>query len=431
MSATPEQVAVRERRWPPPALRVRPFRWYWAAQWPTLLGTWMQVVALGYLVYQRTGSTTAVAVVAAADGIPSVILSLAGGVLADRLPRRRILLVTQSLLGVSAGSLALLVATNHATFAAILVVAIVFGATDAADLPTRQALVGDLVERHLVVNAVALGAAAMSATRIVGPSVAGLLIGFAGPAVCFGFLAVAYLAPIVVLLTVIPDVAPLPRQAGVTAWGELVGGLRAAGTDPLVRGVVIVAAVLAFCGVSYMPFLPVLAKTQLHVGPAALGVMYSVGGIGGLVGGLAIASMGRGAGRLQLMAVGGVVYAGSLFAVAHGTVLPITRPALVGISFAFVAVSTSMTTLLQTDTDPHLRGRLLGIYATIFAGLQPLGTVAYGLLAHSVGLFNAIGVGAVLVGCTTVLVVVTPSFRARVAGLAVVTAAAAAPDTLA
>src|SRR6202030_3253116 len=112
---TPEPSPPSVRRWPPPALRVRPFRWYWAAQWPTLLGTWMQVVALGYLVYQQTGSTTAVAVVAAADGIPSVILSLAGGVLADRLPRRRILLVTQSLLGLSAGALALLVATDHAS----------------------------------------------------------------------------------------------------------------------------------------------------------------------------------------------------------------------------------------------------------------------------------------------------------------------------
>ena len=386
----------------------------------------MQVVALGYLVYQRTGSTTAVAAVAAADGIPSVILSLAGGVLADRLPRRRILLVTQSLLGVSAGSLAILVATDHASFVAILIVAIVFGATDAADLPTRQALVADLVERHVVVNAVALGAAAMSATRIVGPSVAGLLIGFAGPAVCFGFLAVAYLAPM------IPDVHPLPRAVGATAWGELVAGLRVAGSDPLVRGVVIVASVLAFCGVSYMPFLPVLARTQLHVGPQALGVMYSVGGVGGLVGGVAIASMGRGAGRLQLMLVGGVVYAASLFAVAHGAVLGVTLPALVGISFAFVAVSTSMTTLLQTDTDPALRGRLLGIYATIFAGVQPLGTVAYGLLSGSVGLFNAIGVGALLVGATTVLVVATPSFRARVSGLEAGRAGpAAAPDTLA
>ena len=432
MTPTPEPVVTPERRWPPPALQVRPFRWYWAAQWPTLLGTWMQVVALGYLVYQRTGSTTAVAVVAAADGIPSVILSLAGGVLADRLPRRRILLVTQSLLGLSAGTLALLVATNHATFVAILVVAIVFGATDAADLPTRQALVADLVDRHLVVNAVALGATAMSATRIVGPSVAGLLIGFAGPAVCFGFLSVAYLAPIVVLLTVIPDVAPLPRAAGATALGELFAGLRVAAADPLVRGVVIVAAVLAFCGVSYMPFLPVLARTQLHVGPEALGIMYSVGGIGGLVGGVAIASMGRGAGRLQLMLVGGIVYAASLFAVAHGTALGITLPALVGISFAFVAVSTSMTTMLQTDTDPALRGRLLGIYATIFAGLQPLGTVMYGLIPRSVGLFNAVVVGALLVGATTVAVVATPSFRARVSGLSTGRAGpAAAPDTLA
>ncbi|MBV9526506.1 MAG: MFS transporter, partial [Candidatus Dormibacteraeota bacterium] len=137
----------------PPALRVRPFRWYWAAQWPTLLGTWMQVVALGYLVYARTGSTTAVAVVAAADGLPAVALSLVGGLLADRLPRRRILLVTQSVLGISAGALAMLVATGHAEFYAIVIVALVFGATDAMDLPTRQALVADLVERDVVVNA--------------------------------------------------------------------------------------------------------------------------------------------------------------------------------------------------------------------------------------------------------------------------------------
>jgi predicted MFS family arabinose efflux permease len=398
----------------PPALRVRHFRWYWAAQWPTLLGTWMQLVALGYLVYQRTGSTTAVAVVAAADGLPAVLLSLAGGVLADRLPRRRILLVTQSLLGLIAGTLALLVATGNASFLAIVLVAIAFGATDAVDLPTRQALVADLVERDVVVNAVALGSAAMSATRIVGPSVAGLLIAVTGPAVCFGALAVAYLAPIIVLLTVIPDVAPLPRAAGRTALGDLLAGLRQVRHDPLVRGVVIVCAALALLGVSYMPFLPVLAKTQLHSGATVLGLLYSVGGIGGLVGGLAIASLGRGAGRLQLLLVGGAVYAVSLFAVAHSGMLALTLPALVGISFAFVAMNTSMTTLLQTDTDPALRGRLLGIYFTIFAGVQPLGTVAYGLLSQWVGLFDAIGVGAILVGITAVAVSLTPSFRARV-----------------
>lgn len=398
----------------PPALRVRPFRWYWAAQWPTLLGTWMQVVALGFLVYARTGSTTAVAVVAAADGLPAVVLSLAGGVLADRLPRRRILLVTQSVLGLSAGTLAVLAATGNASFAAILVVAVVFGATDAVDLPTRQALVADLVERDLVVNAVALGSAAMSATRIVGPSVAGLLIGTVGPAACFGALSLAYLAPIAVLLTVIPEVPPPPRETTRQAWRDLLEGVRQVKVDPLVRGVVIACGVLAFLGVSYMPFLPVLARSQLHAGPQVLGVLYSVGGIGGLVGGVIIAALGRGAGRLQLLVVGAFVYAASLFVVAHSAVLAATLPALVGISFAFVALNTSMTTLLQTDTDPRLRGRLLGIYATIFAGLQPLGTMLYGFLGPAVGLFNAIGVGALIVGATALLVVATPSFRARV-----------------
>jgi MFS family permease len=399
----------------PPALRVRPFRWYWAAQWPTLLGTWMQVVALGYLVYARTGSTTAVAVVAAADGLPAVVLSLAGGVLADRLPRRRILLVTQSVLGLSAGALAMLAATGNASFAAIVVVALVFGATDAIDLPTRQALVADLVERDVVVNAVALGSAAMSATRIVGPSVAGLLIGIAGPAACFGALAVAYLAPIAVLLTVIPNVAPPPRETGRQAWHDLVEGFRQLKVDSLVRGVAIACAALAFFGVAYMPFLPVLAKSQLHAGPEVLGVLYSVGGIGGLVGGVIIASLGRGAGRLQMLVVGAFVYAASLFIVAHSQVLALTLPALVGISFAFVALNTSMTTLLQTDTDPRLRGRLLGIYATIFAGLQPLGTMGYGFVGPAVGLFNAIGVGALIVGATTIAVVATRGFRHRVA----------------
>ena len=242
----------------------------------------------------------------------------------------------------------------------------------------------------------------------------GLLIGTAGPAACFGALAVAYLAPIAVLLLVIPDVAPPPRDPAHRAWHELVDGVRQVRVDPLVRGVVIMCAALAFLGVSYMPFLPVLAKSQLHAGPQMLGIMYSIGGIGGLAGGVVIASMGRGAGRLQLLVAGAPVYAASLFITAHSHLIALTLPALVGISFAFVALNTSLTTLLQTDTDPRLRGRLLGIYATIFAGLQPLGTMVYGFLGPATGLFNAIGVGALLVGVVTLLVVATPSFRRRV-----------------
>ncbi len=414
LKSSPSPEARVQRRWVPPVLRNRVFRWYWAAQWPTLLGTWMQVVALGFLVYSRTGSTTAVAVVAAADGLPAVILSLAGGVLADRFPRRRILLVTQSLLGLTSGTLAVLVASGNASFGAIVGVALAFGAIDAVDLPTRQALVADLVDREHVVSAVALGSTAMSATRIIGPSVAGLLIGFAGPAVCFATLAMAYIVPIAVLLVVIPDVPPLTRDGKYSAIGDLIAGLREVKRDPLVRGVVIACATLAFLGVSYMPFLPVLAKTQLHGGAQVLGLLYSVGGLGGLVAGLAMAGLHQRR-RRQLLVIGGPVYAVSLFAVAHSTMLAFTIPALVGISFAFLAINTSLNTLLQTETDPRMRGRMLGIYATIFAGLQPLGTVGYGLISHFVGLFDAIGVGALIVGAVVVSVALSRSFRNRLA----------------
>jgi MFS family permease len=389
-------------RWLPPALRVRPFRWFWTAQWPTLLGTWMQLVALGYFVYSETHSVNAVAFVSAADGIPSVALSLVGGALADRHPRRRILLVTQSTLGLSAATLAVLATTHHAGLAAIIVVAAVFGSSDAVDLPTRQALIADLVERDTVLNAMALGAASMSITRLVGPSLAGVLYALAGPGICFLSLAVAYLAPISVLWLVIPDIAPADRSRQGRMLGEIGAGLAAAVRDPLFRGVLGAGAVLSLLGVSYMPFLPVLA-TRLHGGSGLLGLMYSVGGVGGLVGGVLLGALGRGGSRRWFLVGGGVLYAVSLATVARSGWLGYTLPALVGVSLAFVAINTTLTTVLQTEGDAAVRGRLLGLYATLAAGLQPLGTLIYSVLGPA-RLFGGVAVGAIVVGISAVVV---------------------------
>ncbi len=399
------------RRFPPPALRVRTYRWYWLSQWPVLVGTWMQVVALGYLVYAVTGSTTAVSVVAAADGLPAFVLPVLGGALADRWPRRRILLATQSTLGLSAGILGLLAATGHAGFPAIVVVAFVFGSADSLDLPTRQALIADLVERDLVVNAIALGAMAMSASRIVGPSVAGLLIATSGPGVCFMFLSVAYLAPIAVLLLVIPELRPAARQEG-SALRAALAGLTGSVRDPLVRRIVVCAATLSFLGVSYMPFLPVLARQQLGGDSRVLGLLYSTGGIGGLLAGLILASLGRGASRVRMLLAGGPVYTVGLFTLAHAHSLMLALPALVCISFGFLSLNTSMTTLLQTETSPEVRGRMIGVYVMVLAGLQPLGTLFYGTVATVVPLFEAIGAGAVVVGGVAVFTARSRPLRA-------------------
>lgn len=410
LTAPAEPVAP-AARFPPPALRVRTFRWYWAAQWPVLLGMWMQVVALGYFVFQLTGSQTAVGVVAAAQGLPAIILPLAGGVVADRVARRRILLVTQSILGVSSCSLALLAFSGHASLASVVVVAVIFGSADSVDLPTRQALIADLVDRELVVSAVALGSVTMSTCRIIGPSVAGVLLATVGPGACFLALGLAYIVPIIVLVAVIPDINPAARRVGATAFGDMRAGLRLALHDPMVRLLVISAATLSFLGVSYMPYLPVLAKTELQGGPQILGLLYSTGGVGGLAAGLIIASLGRSSGRVRMLRGGAVIYGISLFVLCHAHLLGVALPALVGISFGFLAMNTSMTTLLQTETDPQMRGRLLGIYVMILAGVQPLGTLFYGLVSRGVPLFDAIGVGAVVVGTVGVIASTRPALR--------------------
>ena len=401
----------RPSRFPPPALRVRTYRWYWVSQWPVLIGMWMQIVALGYFVFQVTGSSAAVGVVSAADGLPAVVLSLYGGVLADRFPRRRILLVTQSVLGVSSAGLGLLALSGRANLASIIVVAVIFGSADALDLPTRQALIGDLVERRLVFNAVALGSVAMSASRIVGPSLAGVLIATAGPGVCFLWLAVSYLGPIVVLLTVIPDLPPATSDRRGSAAADMIRTVVDAVRNPLVRSLLICSSTLSLLGVSYMPYLPVYAKTVLHADSRVLGLLYSTGGIGGLVAGLLIASLARGTQRVAMLLAGGVVYAVGLFTLSHSGTLVLTLPALVFISFGFLAMNTSMQTLLQTETPPELRGRLLGVYALVFAGLQPLGTLLYGALSGLVPLFDAIGIGGLLVGVSAVVAATRPALR--------------------
>jgi MFS family permease len=392
-------------------LRSRAFRWYWFAQWPALLGTWMQLVALGYLVYSQTRSTTAVGLVAAADGIPALVLSPVGGLLADRLPRRRVLLATHTLLACAAATLGTLVLTGHASLAAILVVACVLGAADAIDLPARQALIGDLVERDLIVSAVALGSVVLSTTRIVGPSLAGIVIGVAGPGACFMVLALAYLAPIAVLLLVIPDLRPVPRETRATAISDIVAGFRLVRTDPLLRGIFVVSAVLVLLGASFMPYMPVLVTTMLHGDAHVLGLLYSAGGIGGLLGGALLATIGRTGRRNRMLVAGGIAYAVSLYSLVHSRMLFVSLFAVVGVAFAFVAINTSMTTLLQTDVDPAVRGRMFGLYAMCTAGLFPLGTLLYGSLSHVVDLFTAVGYGGIAVGVVTVLVGTSRTFR--------------------
>jgi predicted MFS family arabinose efflux permease len=230
-----------------------------------------------------------------------------------------------------------------------------------------------------------------------------VLYAVAGPGACFACLAIAYLAPISVLWMVVPDIAPAGRAGSRRLMTDVGAGFAAAWRAPLLRRVMGAAAMLSLLGVSYMPFLPVLASSRLHVGSSGLGLMYSVGGVGGLTGALLLSALGRGRGRRWFLVGGGVLYALSLATVARSSWLGWTLPALVGVSLAFVAINTTLITVIQTDADPAVRGRLLGLYATQAVGLQPLGTLVYSVLG-SAQLFNGVTVGAVLVGACAVAV---------------------------
>jgi predicted MFS family arabinose efflux permease len=386
----------------PPALSIPAFRWYWLAQWPALLGNWMQLVALGFLVFQLTHSAGAVAIVAAADGIPGAVLSLPGGVLADRISRRRILLCTQSVLAITSGLLAALVATGHAGLPAIAALAVMFGAADAFDLPARQAMVADLVGIELLPGALALASVAMSTTRIAGPALAGLIIATGGAAACFVALAVSYAVVIVVLWLGVPDTRA-PRRAPRHPLRELGDALLEAKRDVTVRTLLFMIGIISLLSLSFMPYLPVLVSSVLHGDSRLLGLAYSVGGLGGLAGGLVIAARSRRRLPVGVLRAAVVVYTAALFTVNRSSLVGLTLPSLALISLCFVTINTFLTSTLQAESDAAMRGRLLGLYTMMIVGLQPLGSLLYGAMGSRWGLFNVMSVGALITGAGLLL----------------------------
>jgi MFS family permease len=387
------------RRQAPAALEIPTFRRYILGSSPLSLGAWMQLVALGYLTLRVTGSPAAVGLVGAADGIPAIALSLPAGALADRLSRRRILIATTTAMSLTALLLALAAALHRVDLLVLVGAAICFGAADAFDQPTRQALVADLVPASGLVGAAALTSSVGSVSRIVGPAVAGVLLGFWGAASCFLAMGVSGLPFLWVLgRGGWADRPQLNLGERFRPLAHMVEGLRFASRHATVRAILIASLVLGLLGVGYMPFLPVFAREQLHGGGQVLGLMYSLGGIGALAGGLFISVMSRRLRPRLMLAAAAPLYAASLFGLTRASDLVLAAPCLIGISLGFVAANTAMLATLQALAPGHLRGRLLALYTLAFSGAGPLGTLVYAGLSRVIPLFQAIGVGALVVG---------------------------------
>ena len=381
----------------PEALSLPLFRRYLLGLGPLSLGTWMQLVALGYLTLQVTGSVAAVGLVGAADGIPAVLLSVPAGAVGDRWPRRLVLVVATSALGLTSLGLALAAGLGRASLPVLVGAAVCFGAADSFNAPSRQALIADLVPRNQLVGAATLTSSVGSAARIVGPAVAGLLLGTLGAASCF----LAMAASVVPLLAVLshghwPSARANSSEMG--ALGRVLEGLRWSRSDPLVRSVLLGSLTLGALGIGYMPYLPVFARDQLHGGGQVLGLMYSVGGIGALGGGVVLSLFSRRLRRWWLLLAAAPLYASALFGLTRAPTLALAIPCLAGISLGFMAANTAMLTSLQAAAPAEMRARVMSLYSLAYAGGGPLGTLLYAGLSRIVPLFSAIAGGAVAVG---------------------------------
>jgi MFS family permease len=395
------------------ALAHRNFRLFIAGQGISLIGTWMQSIALGWLVLELTNSPFAVGLNSALRSFGVLLLTLYAGIVADRVDKRRLIIVTQTLQMVEALVLAVLVWTHVVAVWQVMVLAVFFGIVTAFDIPARQAFVVELVGKDDLMNAIALNSSMFNAARVVGPAVAGLLIGIVGVGTCFFLNGVSYIAVIGGLLAM--RLLPFaPKPSGGSAWGGFREVLQFLRSERRVNTLVLLTSVLSIFGFPFLVMMPVFARDVLHVQAGGYGALTAAVGVGAMLGALAIAINSRRlTSRGGLMVTGGTAFGVliAMFALSRSFALSLVLLALAGC--AMIVNNALTNTMIQTIVPDHLRGRIMGFYSFVFVGLSPLGAFQAGAFAERFGAPWAVGVGGLV--CAAVVAIAAwrvPELRA-------------------
>ena len=384
------------------ALAHRDYRLFFGGQMVSLTGTWMQSVAQGWLVLELTDSPFSVGLTAALGSLGVLLFTLYAGVIADRVNKRRAIIVTQSLQMVQAFALAALVLSGRVTVTGVMVLAAALGVIAAFDIPIRQSFIVELVGKDDLMNAIALNTSVFNATRIIGPVVAGLLIGSVGIGVCFLLNGLSYLAVLGGLLAMrVPRSAfPVPRSS---TWSGLVEVARFIHASRLVRTLIALTGVLSIFGFQLLAMMPVFARDVLHVGATGYGLLMASLGIGALAGALGVAVLSRRIRKGRTMLVGGTAFGLLVALFGQSPVLPLSLVlgALAGL--AMIVNNALTNTMIQTAVPDALRGRVMGLYSFVFVGMAPLGAFQAGWVAEHWGAPVAVGVGGLV--CAAAVVV--------------------------
>jgi predicted MFS family arabinose efflux permease len=384
------------------ALNHRDYRIFFAGQAVALVGAWMQQVAQAWLVLSLTNSPLRLGLVGSLNFAPVLLFAIVGGAVADRLPKRRLLVVTQSVLAGQTLTLAALVWTGHVRYWHICVLAVVWGIANTVDLPTRQSFVVELVGRGDVANAVALNSAAFNLARIVGPAVGGLLIARAGVAPAYVINGFAFVVVIATLLVIRAAGAPRPRGATTIAQ-EIRDGVGYALRTPRIVLVLAILFVISITVFNFSVYVPLFARNVLGKGPEGFGLLMASVGVGAVGGALTLGLLR--APSLRLLFVTGFLSCAGLLAMSATGDFTVAAVTLFALGWVSVIVVAGCNVALQLSAPDDLRGRIMSLHTFIYGGVFPFGAFAVGSISEHWGVpvaYRAAGVFA-LVGLTAVL----------------------------
>jgi MFS family permease len=393
------------------ALRHRNYRLWFRGQMVSLFGTWMQTTAQGFLVYQLTRSPAYLGYVGFAAGIPSWLLTLYGGVVADRVSRRSLLLVTQASMMVLAFILAVLTFAGLTRPWHVVALAFALGVANAFDAPARQAFVSELVTREDLTNAIALNAVMFNAAVAVGPAVAGATYAAFGPAWCFAINGISFVAVIAALARMRLERTP-SRSRPTSTLDELKEGIRYVVSEPLIRTLMGLAGAVSLFGISVNTLMPAWAVKILHGDATTNGLLLSLRGGGALVGAFLIAVLSRLEMRGRILTIGTFAFPLLILAFAAERHLPLALVTMFLTGWAWVLVQNLTNALMQSMVPDHLRGRLMSVFSLVLFGLMPIGSLGIGITAHQVGEPAAVAIsGAMLLGVAGLVWIAVPSLR--------------------
>jgi MFS family permease len=377
------------------ALRYRNYRlWFWG-QMTSLFGTWMQQTAAGFLIFELTRSPAYLGYAAFAMGIPSWLFMMYGGVLADRVARRTMLIITQTTMMILAVILSILTFLHVIEAWHIIVLAFGLGVANAFDAPARQAFVRELVGREDMTNAIALNSAMFNSATTIGPAVSGVTYALVGPAWCFIINAVSFLAIIITLslMRIDPQSKPVKRNS---MGSDLKEGMRYIFDHSMIRTLIGVVAATSLLGISFATLIPAWAVKILGGDATTNGILQSARGLGALFGALTIASLGRFQFRGRLLTLGSFAFPLLLLTFSFLHWLPFSLAMLFGVGGATMLIFNLANAMIQTLVSDSLRGRVMSIYSFSFFGLMPLGSLWVGLIAEHLSEPAAIIINAVI-----------------------------------